>query len=140
MIGAAGQSSPLPPGLTWPEHPEFDGIRTEMFKLRNARDAVIGVASRLATNDPELGGVIEWVLHFPARGSLMVAMRAQTENAHRVGELTAGTREFSKLLGRLSERWVDETGGAEGAPVGRIELTLSFVSSEYELPEEEAAE
>lgn len=139
MNGAPGQSNPLPPGLVWPDYPEFGDVRAELFKVRNSRDAVIGVASRLATTDPQLGSIIEWALHFPARGSMLISMRPQPENAGRVGDLTAGTREFSKLRGRLSERWVAAPGGADGAPSGHIELMLRFVSSEYELPDEQEA-
>ena len=48
MIGAPGQTKPLPTGMVWPEDPRFGDARVELFKLRNSRDAVIGVASRLA--------------------------------------------------------------------------------------------
>ena len=48
LIGASGQSNPLPPGLEWPDDLQFANIRTELFKIRNVRDVVVGIASRMA--------------------------------------------------------------------------------------------
>ena len=131
MIGAQGRETALPPGLEWPTGERFNGLQTEMFKLRNSRDAVIGVASRLAVNDEAVGTVIEWVLHLPARGSLFVRLRSQSaDGAQRIGPITAGTREFNPLIGSMSERWVADTSGSEDAPAGRIELVTTFVAEE----------
>ena len=69
MIGAQAQASPLPPGLDWPEDPAFADVRAELFKIRNSKDAVVGVASRIAAKE-DSRDVIEWVLHLPARGSV----------------------------------------------------------------------
>lgn len=137
MIGAQGRATALPPELAWPEDERFSNVRAELFKLRNSRDAVIGMASRIAADDPDLGGVIEWVLHLPARGSVFVNMPANTSGSHRVGRLAAGTREFSTLVGDMSERWVAETDGADGAATGRIELLMNFVSTQYEEDDDE---
>ena len=137
MIGAQGRATALPPELVWPEDERFSDLRAELFKLRNSRDAVIGVASRIAANDPELGGIIEWVLHLPARGSVFVRIPADAGGSQRVGDLSAGTREFSALVGDMSERWVPETTGADGVATGRIELLMNFVSTQYELDEDE---
>ena len=136
MIGASGPADPLPRDMRWPEDERFRDVRAELFKIRNSRDAVIGVASRIAANDAEIGSVIEWVLHFPARGSVFVKMQPEAEGTERVGELTAGTREFSTLVGSLSERWVGETTGSDGVPSGRIELLMSFVSNVYDEDDE----
>ena len=128
VVGARTAAQPVPPGLQWPDDPIVDGVSAELFKLRNANDTVIGVASRVAATDDTLGAHIEWVLHFPARGSMFVSMQPEAvEGSHRVGRISAGTREFDDLDGRVTERWV--SGGAEGTedPSGRIELVSRFV-------------
>lgn len=131
MIGAQGRENALPPGLEWPADERFSGLQAEMFKLRNSRDAVVGVASRLAVNDAAVGSVIEWVLHLPARGSLFVRLDPQAVGgAQRIGDIAAGTREFNRLIGAMSERWVQDTSGSDDAPAGRIELVTTFVSEE----------
>ena len=129
MIGAQDRQNALPPGLDWPADSSFDGMQNELFKLRNSRDTVIGVASRLAASDEEVGSVIEWVLHMPARGSMFVRLRPQTlADAGRAGPIAAGTREFNGLIGEMSERWVADTSGADEAPTGRIELVATYVA------------
>ena len=132
MIGASGQASPLPTGMVWPDEPLISNARVELFKLRNARDAVVGVAARLATNDPEIGNLVEWALHLPARGTVLAKMSPQSIDGNwRVGELSAGTREFGPLIGSMSERWVAEPTNSEDASSGRIELQMSFVSTNF---------
>ena len=126
---AESRASPLPPGLEWPVAPTFAGVRTELFKIRNARDTVIGVGSRVAAQSDELGDSIEWVLHFPARGTFFASIPPESvDGSRRVGSLLAGTREFRTLQGRVTERWVaNEDGLDEDAPDGRIELITRFV-------------
>lgn len=127
MVGAAGQEQPLPPGLDWPVDEALAGVRTEVFKIRNARDAVVGVAVRTAAQRED-ENVIDWVLHLPARGSMFVTMDAlPQEGGHRLGEIRDGSREFAPLSGFVSERWVADTSGEEDAPLGRIELTATYV-------------
>lgn len=141
MIGAAAQETPLPPGLEWPEDVQFAGLRAELFKLRDGRDAVVGVASRFGAIDARADQVIEWVLHLPARGSVYVKMDPQPrEGGYRIGSLHAGTREFGKLRGQVTERWVADTSGFEESPSGRIELITAFVSTEFVEPEAEPVE
>ena len=141
MVGAQGQTNSLPPGMQWPDDPLFSDVRAELFKLRNSRDAIVGVASRFAMSDPEFGSVIEWVLHLPARGSVFVRMQPQSaDDARRIGALSAGTREFSSLFGRVSERWIEDVSGSDGALSGRIELSTDFVSDEQYVPDEGAPE
>lgn len=131
MIGAPSQENPLPPGLDWPDDVRFAGVRAELFKIRNANDTVVGVASRIAASEASDGNLIEWVLHLPARGSAYVDMQPEPrEGGYRVGSLRAGTREFVSLEGRITERWVANNSGDEDAPAGRIELITAFVSSE----------
>ncbi|MDJ0911546.1 MAG: hypothetical protein QNI99_20340 [Woeseiaceae bacterium] len=126
MVGAPGQDETVPPELEWPEDPMFDEARAELFKLRNTRDAVVGVASRIAARD-ESGDVVEWVLHLPARGSVFVTMDPTPVNGRRAGSMRAGTREFSDLVGRVSESWVADA--SDGVNAGRIELQATFVST-----------
>ena len=86
-IGAAGQSAPVPPGLDWPEDLLLTYSRTELFKIRDARDAVIGVAVRNAA-EGAAAATIDWVLHLPARGSFFVNMEsAPRDDGYRLGEI-----------------------------------------------------
>ena len=128
MVGAPGQPEPLPQGLEWPLHESLDGVRAELFKVRNARDAVVGVASRMTMSGERGGDSIEWVLHLPARGSMYVTMPARAvDGVHRVGTLLSGTDEFLPLSGRMTERWFANESDDEDAPDGRIELVTMFV-------------
>lgn len=134
MIGAYGQADPLPPGLEWPEDEQFKNIRAELFKLRNAKDAVVGVASRLSSSGGDSGGVVEWVLHLPARGSIYALMEPQPrEGGGRIGKFRAGTREFKGMTGLVSERWTADTSGSEEAPAGRVELIIALVSQQADI-------
>ena len=128
VVGADGGAAALPAGLEWPADPIFDGTRTELFKVRNSRNAVIGVASRLAASNSDIGDIIEWVVHLPARGSIFMSMNAQAAGDRRVGKLRAGTREFEGLTGTVSERWVADTSGAADAIAGRIELQATYIA------------
>lgn len=128
LIGAPNQSPSVPVGLEWPSDELLANTRTELFKVRNADDLVVGVASRIAAIQED-GDVIEWTLHLPARGSVYILMRPKgEEDSFRLGDLRAGTREFSGWLGEVSERWIVDSSGSENAPAGRIELTTRFVA------------
>lgn len=128
VVGAPGQPEPLPAGLEWPEDLQFAATRAEVFKIRNGKDAVVGIASRIAASDELAGEIIEWVLHLPARGSAYVVMDAQPqEGGYRIGDLAAGTREFGSLVGRVTERWIDSPGEFDGNGQGRIEIITAFV-------------
>lgn len=134
LIGAKSQQNPLPPGLQWPDDAEFANLRVELFKIRNAKDAVVGVASRMAANDEVPGDVVEWVLHLPARGSIYFSMQPEPEEGgHRVGQLQAGTREFGSLHGEISERWIADTTESDDAPAGRIELITALAALQADL-------
>lgn len=126
VVGAPGDAPKLPPDLIWPD--ELATASAEMYKLRNVHNAVVGVASRVVMTDAEKGDVLEWVLHMPARGSLYIGM--DVDNAQggiRTGTLYQGTREFERIVGAFSERWV--AGDSEDdLNRGRIELVSRFTS------------
>ena len=131
MIGAPAQKNPLPVGLEWPNDEVLADTRAELFKIRNGKDAVVGVASRIAANNEISGDIVEWVLHLPARGSAYAVLQAEpTEEGFRIGELKTGTREYEPLRGPLIERWIADTSDDEDAPAGRIEITTAFVARE----------
>jgi hypothetical protein len=128
LIGASQQNTPLPAGLDWPVDELFADSRTELFKIRNSKDAVVGVASRIAASDAN-GNLIEWTLHLPARGSVYVLMQATpADDGTRVGDVRAGTHEFANLKGTLGESWIADTSGADDSPAGRIQLQTRFVA------------
>lgn len=136
MVGAPGRKQPLPPGMEWPADEKLQGVRMELFKIRNARDIVIGVASRAAATDGD-DEVIDWVVHLPARGSFYVTMQAEAlEGGYRRGGIRAGSREFSSLKGRMTERWVADVSGDSDAPSGRIELRASYIGEHEPLANE----
>lgn len=127
LVGAPGEASPLPEGMIWPTDEVLQDIRVELFKVRDARDTVIGVAARTAAKQGS-DDVIDWVLHLPARGSVFVNMQPEAlEGGFRKGRLRAGSREFGSLSGTMTERWMPDTSGDEDAPSGRIELVTTFV-------------
>lgn len=134
MLGAPAQLEAVPPGLEWPDDELFVAMRAELFKVRNGKDAVVGVASRIAATDEINGDIVEWVLHLPARGSAYIRMLPEPqEGGYRIGALSSGTREFEPLSGRVTERWVPDDSGEEEAPQGRIEIVTAFIGE----PEEE---
>lgn len=133
VSGAPGRVS-VPPELQWPADEALAGIRTELFKIRNARDAVVGVAVRAAAEgDGDV--VIDWVLHLPARGSMFVNMDVTPrEGGFRIGEIRAGSQEFATLSGFMTEHWVVNESADEDAPAGRIELQATYVG-QLKLPD-----
>jgi hypothetical protein len=127
MVGQAGESSDLPPGLKWPKDDILANVSTEIFKVRNSKNAVIGVAARTVSKEDD-ADLIAWIIHLPARGSLFVNMETQPgESGQRIGQLRAGSREFDDLTGFVAESWVSDTSGEEDAPIGRIELLATYV-------------
>jgi hypothetical protein len=128
---AAGEQSdvnPVPPGLEWPTDPFFSGLRSDVFKIRDANDAVVGVAVRTAARRSD-ENVVDWLLHLPARGSLFVSLDAlPSDDGARIGKVVSGTREFANLRGSLGERWFAYDSDEDGGPLGRIELRASYIS------------
>ncbi len=130
LVGTADEQQAVPKDLRWPDDARLAGIRAELFKIRNESGIVVGIASRIAAVDVRVRGIVEWVLHLPARGSLYVSMRPElAAGGQRNGVLRAGTREFNGFSGSVVERWVQEDGGSAPAPAGRIELTTKLVAA-----------
>lgn len=131
LAGMAGVE-PVPAGLEWPDNAALAGAQTELFKIRDANDVVVGVASRLAGTATADGSLVEWTLHLPARGSVYATMQpAAGADGYRSGSMRAGTREFAHLRGRVLERHVEvnDTGLAGPKVDGRIELVTALVST-----------
>ena len=127
MVGTPGRASGLPPGMEWPEDEILANVSAEIFKIRNERNTVIGVAARTVAREDDVD-VIDWIIHVPARGSLFVNMEPATQKGgHRIGRLRAGSEEFEPMAGFVAERWVANTSGEEDAPEGRIELLATYV-------------
>jgi hypothetical protein len=138
MVGAAGEASDLPVGLMWPDDPILANVSTEIFKIRNARDTVVGVAARTVAKEQD-SDVIDWLIHLPARGSLYVNMDSTPrENGDRVGQIRTGSRDFEPLIGSIAERWVSDTSGEVDAPAGRIELMAIYVGKAKRVDEFES--
>jgi len=114
----------LPESLAWPAAPVLAGVQAELYKLRDANGVVVGVASRISGPGDATGSVLEWALHLPARGTVYATLRpGSTADGYRDGALRAGTREFARLRGTVTERF--ESAGDDG---GRIELTTALVA------------
>lgn len=129
MAASSARARPVPDGLAWPDAGVLSGVQAELFKLRDANDVVVGVASRLAGPGDATGSIVEWSLHLPARGTLYASMQAGADaSGYRDGVMRAGTREFFDLRGRVRERFFTEAG-AQGT-AGRIELTTALVAPE----------
>lgn len=126
MAGGGGPGEPVPENLEWPGTALLAGAQAELFKLRDASDVVVGVASRIAGPGESGRPVLEWTLHLPARGTLYASMESQgNPDGYRDGALRAGTREFAELRGKVRERFFAIDGEADGD--GRIELTTVLV-------------
>jgi len=140
VLGAPGQVGAVPPGLEWPDEVALSNVRAELFKIRNARDTVVGVAVRTAAEN-EGRDIIDWVLHVPARGSVFVNMDVDAqEGGFRLGKIRSGSREFGSLSGFMAERWIVNESNEEDAPAGRIELQATYVGQLEPLDPEEAVE
>ncbi len=128
MAGGAQQSL-LPVDLMWPQDEIFSNVSAELFKVRNARDSVIGVAARTLARDGE-SAVLDWVIHLPARGSLYVNMNPVADDGgYRTGDIRAGSRELASVSGVVTERWVSDTSGEEDASAGHLELAAVYISN-----------
>lgn len=139
LAGRADLQTPLPPGLEWPDDAFLSGTQTELFKIRNANEKVIGVASRIVGGGEQ--PFIEWAIHIPARGTLyFVLADAANESGVRTGDLQTGTREFSSLSGMVAERYVEADATTSDGVSGRLELTTSLVARANKVESAEGVE
>ena len=108
------QSGLFPPGLVWPDDKSLNGVESEIFKIRNNNDVVVGIAARISNSQDSSGSFIQWMLHLPARGSIFARMQLNpSADGHRRGLLMAGTREFELLNGEVSEYYNRDVADAD---------------------------
>jgi len=139
LAGRPGLTTPVPEGLDWPDDDFLRGTQTELFKIRNADDKVIGVASRMTGGDEQ--PFIEWAVHLPARGTMYLVMADRPNEAGaRVGSLRAGTQEFATLNGDVVERYIARDDANSNDAGGTLELVTSLVNSLDVVHLEEEAE
>jgi hypothetical protein len=134
MAGVSGQQRSTPPGLIWPEIEILQGMKTELFMIRNENGVVVGTASRMSGKSEQHGSFVEWAMHLPARGTMYVSMQANpSPDGFREGSLTSGTREFLTLSGVVLERFIKDDFGPNPDGTGRIELAAALVGPAVEL-------
>ncbi|MGH8222758.1 MAG: hypothetical protein ACREQZ_07270 [Woeseiaceae bacterium] len=125
MVGMQGLAETLPEDLRWPDHPSLSGFQAELFKIRDSQDTVIGMGGRVVSDGRRGEPFVQWILHLPARGT-MVASFGADGGSGREGRLSAGTREFAMLSGRVTERFIAGDADDEASD-GRIELRAALV-------------
>lgn len=131
MAGIPGAASPVPAGLAWPDSPDFVGFEAEIFKIRDRDGIVVGAGSRLLRSARAGEPFVQWVVHLPARGTLFAALQPNpTAGQARSGVLRAGTREFERLRGTVSEIFVRDDAAADSHSEGRIELRVALIGSQ----------
>ncbi len=127
LVGLPGAETSIPAGLTWPGRQYLGDMQTELFKIRDRENVVIGVGSRLASSTETTGAFIEWALHFPARGTLYVELEVTpSADGFRNGTVQAGTREFAELDGTVREKFVS-AADKSGESQGHIEIVTTLV-------------
>ena len=125
LVRQPGQDSLLPDMLEWPGADILQPIGVELYKIRNERGVVVGVASQ---NSEAGSTVTDWLLHLPARGSQLISVQTQTmPNGVRRGDLRAGSREFAKRRGSVVVRWVPDDSTDQRVASGRIEMLTNYV-------------
>lgn len=126
LVGLAGVDDSIPAGLDWPGEDFLGDMQAEIFMVRDENNTVIGVASRLASAADASGSFIEWVVHFPARGTIYAQMElTPAGDGFRNGVLRSGTRDFKSLTGSVREQFV--AASAEDNVQGRIVLQTALV-------------
>jgi hypothetical protein len=128
LVGLPGVGNSIPAGLDWPGEAFLGDTQAELFILRNDDNTVVGVASRLASSSEQTGPFIEWVVHFPARGTMYVQMElTPAADGYRNGVLTAGTHDFLELSGSVREQF--EASIEDSDVQGRIVLETALVGT-----------
>ena len=122
-----------------------DRVTAEIYRLRNGKGTVIGIASKVTGRIPDAAArplrVSDWVLLLPSRGALLLNQinaqlirqrGATTLNEQQVtagpapegeGIVIRGTDEFAGLRGTYTETLRVEHIDAGGVTHGRIELS-----------------
>ena len=128
LVGISGDENSIPAELEWPGGEALGDLQAEMFKIRNRDDAVVGIASRLASLNESTGPFIEWVLHLPARGTLYAEMQiTPAADGYREGVVRAGTQDFGLLSGSIREKFI--AGVEEEFDIeSRIEIETTLVA------------
>jgi len=128
LVGLSDATATLPADLNWPSGEHLNGLQAEIFKVRDRNNTVIGVASRLASIEETSGEFIEWVLHFPARGTFYVDMEVTpSADGYREGVMRAGTRDFATLAGMMRVKLLDDID-EEFDIKNRIEIQTMLVA------------
>jgi hypothetical protein len=118
----------FPEELEWPADAALQGAGTEIFKLRNRDDTVVGIAARIDNARDDSGPFVQWMIHLPARGSLFVGLNIQSsDDGSRNGRFVAGTREFEHMSGSMREAYNASVKTDDMGISGRIELETSLV-------------
>ena len=129
FAGRAGADTTFPPGVEWPEHLNVDNAQIELFKVRDAEERVIGIASRVTARGVQR--ILEWAVHLPARGSLYLLVDNNAgASGSRAGRLRAGTREFAQMRGTIIERYVADGADVTDSGSGRLELVTRLVGTD----------
>ena len=117
--------------LALPDVAQLADTQVELFRVRDSKSKVIGLASR--TIDAR-GGATDWLLYFPARGALYLRVDKTRESPSgrpvRTGQVIGGTESMTSQVGTFEARHVlfeDETDGSIGE---RIEIATSIESTE----------
>lgn len=126
MAGGAGTEA-FPAALDWPA--AAGDTRAELFKVRNERGIVVGVASRLAGREQDGRDLVEWAVHLPARGTMFLSLRPEAARGDYAGRVRAGTREFSGLTGSARESAQAVSGDGDEQIDARIELVTVRTST-----------
>ena len=128
LVGLAGAEMSFPAEVEWPSDESLGNFQTEIFKVRDRNDVVVGVGTRMASSTDPSGSFIEWTVHLPARGTIYAQMEMEpTADGHRNGTLRAGTRDFEVLNGSVQERFIAEVEQSDLNVDSRIELITSFI-------------
>jgi hypothetical protein len=128
LVGLPDVEKSIPAGLDWPGAEFLGDTQAELFFVRDDNNTVVGVASRLASSSEATGPFIEWVVHFPARGTIYVDMElAPGDDGFRNGTLRAGTRDFLTLTGNVREQFVSDVDDSDVQ--GRIILEAALLGT-----------
>jgi len=130
MTGQPNPGASIPAALEWPGREIVGDMQTEIFKIRDREETVIGVGSRITSVAEATGPFIEWILHFPARGSLYARMENMAvADGFRNGLMLSGTGDFSRLSGTVDEAFVTDADDIQS----RIMLQTTLVGTAGEL-------